>query len=113
MLLLLWVGGKAQAGGINPTVADLIQLPYRSGLDSGVCTLDQGCCVGDVSKTVALSQLLRSGLQVPVTGPFHALAQLVHLLLGLPYLQRYPTQRDVKGYWGPLAEFVVQASGEC
>ncbi len=33
VLLLLEVEGKAQAGGVNPTVADLTQRPWRSGLE--------------------------------------------------------------------------------
>ena len=33
VLLLLQVEGKAQAGAVNPTVADLAELPCRSGLE--------------------------------------------------------------------------------
>jgi hypothetical protein len=51
--LLLQVEGKAQADGINPTLADLVQPPYSPGLGQGVCDLRQACGVGDMSKTVS------------------------------------------------------------
>src|SRR5262249_24462728 len=54
LLLLLQVEGKAQASAINPTVADLAQLPYSSGVEQGVCKLSQASEVGNLSKAVTL-----------------------------------------------------------
>src|SRR5947209_10001181 len=52
-LLLLQLEGKAQTGGINPTLADLTQSPYSRSFRQGICDLRQACGVGDISKTVS------------------------------------------------------------
>ena len=41
LLLLIQIEREAQAGGINPTLADLAQLPYSPLLGQGVCDLRQ------------------------------------------------------------------------
>ena len=51
--VLLSVQREAQAGAVNPTLADLVQPPYSPRLGQGVCDLRQACGVGDMSKTVA------------------------------------------------------------
>ena len=54
--LLVEVQPEAQAGGVDPPVADLAQAPYRRGLRQGVCDLSQACGVGDRGEAVALLQ---------------------------------------------------------
>src|SRR5689334_9996130 len=53
LLLLLQVEREAQAGGINPTLADLTQPPYSPLLGQGVCDLRQARGVRDMSKTIS------------------------------------------------------------
>src|SRR5205085_3824657 len=53
LLLLLQIEREAQAGGINPTLADLAQPPYSPLFGQGVCDLRQACGVSDISKTVS------------------------------------------------------------
>ena len=62
-LLFLQIEGKAQAGAIDPTLADLVQPPYSPGLGQGICDLRQACGVGDMSKTVSF---LRKANSCPV-----------------------------------------------
>src|SRR6202045_344143 len=50
--LLIEVEREAQAG-IDPTLADLAQSPYRPFFGQGVCDLGQACGVRDSSKTVS------------------------------------------------------------
>ena len=52
--LLLQVECEAQAGAINPTLADLVQAPYSPWLGQGICDLSQACGVGNMSKTVSI-----------------------------------------------------------
>jgi len=52
-LLLLRVERETQAGGINPTLADLAQPPYNPLSGQGVCDLCQACGVRDIRKTVS------------------------------------------------------------
>ena len=51
--LLVEVQPEAQAGGVDPPVADLAQAPYRRGLRQGVCDLSQACGIGDRGEAVA------------------------------------------------------------
>ena len=53
-VLLGQVQPEAQAGRIDPLVADLAAAPYRRGLRQGVCDLSQACGVGDCGEAVAL-----------------------------------------------------------
>jgi len=52
-LLLFQIEGETQAGGVNPTLADLAQPPYSPCFGQGVCDLRQACGVRDMSKTVS------------------------------------------------------------
>src|SRR5882762_10145886 len=52
-LMLLQVECEAQAGGTNPTLADLAQPPYSPLRGQGVCDFRQACGVRDMSKTVS------------------------------------------------------------
>src|SRR5262249_40565300 len=45
-LLLLGVQAEAQAGAVDPAIADLAQAPYSRFLRQGVCDLSQGLRVG-------------------------------------------------------------------
>ena len=76
--LLFQVEGKAQAGGINPTLADLVQSPYSPSFGQDVCDLRQACGVGNMSKTVAFFRKANSCLSrlasyvlVPVQDHLH------------------------------------------
>jgi hypothetical protein len=60
-LLLLQVERETQAGGINPTLAGLIQSPYSLLTRQGICDVSQARSVRNVSKAVALLGKLDSG----------------------------------------------------
>ena len=47
-MLLLQVEGEAQAGRIDPTLADLAQAPYSPWLGQGLCDSRQACGVRDM-----------------------------------------------------------------
>ena len=53
-LLLLKVQAEAQAGGVDPPVADLAQAPYSRITRPGICDPGQALRIRDLSKTVAL-----------------------------------------------------------
>ena len=53
-VLLVEVQPEAQAGGVDPPVADLAQAPYSPRLGQGVCDLRQALRVGDRGEAVAL-----------------------------------------------------------
>ncbi len=72
LLLLVQIEREAQAGGIDPTLAELAQPPYSLLLRQGVCDLRQARRVGDMSKTVAFfgkldTRLLRRASHIFVT----------------------------------------------
>src|SRR6266702_2820233 len=52
--LLGQVQAEAQAGGVDPPVADLAQPPYYPGPGYGLCDLSQALRIRSTSKTVAL-----------------------------------------------------------
>ena len=46
--------GEQQAGGIDPTLADLDKAPYRALAAQGVCDTRQACGVGNIHETVSI-----------------------------------------------------------
>ena len=52
--LLGQIQPEAQAGGVDPPIADLAQTPYSRGLRQGVCELGQARGIGDLRETVSL-----------------------------------------------------------
>jgi hypothetical protein len=54
LLLLFQIQSEAQATGIDPTLTDLAQPPYRRFLGQGVCDFRQACGVSYMGKTVSL-----------------------------------------------------------
>ena len=52
-VLLVKIQPEAQAGGIDPSLADLAQSPYSRILRQGICDPGQACGVGDHGETVA------------------------------------------------------------
>src|SRR5271167_3829472 len=53
-LLLFQIESKTEAGGINPTLAELEQAPCNLVPRQGICDLRQARGVGDSSKAVVL-----------------------------------------------------------
>lgn len=53
-LLIGDVHGEAQHGGVDPTLADLKQPPYRALRAQGLCDLLQACGVGPSGEAVVL-----------------------------------------------------------
>ena len=59
--LLVQVEPEAQARGVDPSVDDLAQAPYRPGLGQGVCDLSQAFGVTDPGEAVALLREVDAG----------------------------------------------------
>src|SRR5574341_536153 len=53
-LLFFQIECEAEAGAVDPTLADLAQVPYSPRVGQGVCNLGQVCGLGNDGKTVAL-----------------------------------------------------------
>jgi hypothetical protein len=53
-LLLFQIQSEAQATGVDPTLADLAQPPYRRFLGQGICDLRQACGVSYMRKSFPL-----------------------------------------------------------
>ncbi len=60
--MLVQVEPEAQARGVDPSVDDLAQAPYRPGLGQGVCDLSQAFRVTDPGEAVALLREVDAGL---------------------------------------------------
>ena len=52
-LLLFQIQSEAQATGVDPTLTDLAQSPYRRFFGQGICDLRQACGVSYMRKTVS------------------------------------------------------------
>ena len=70
LLLLLRIQRKAEAGGINPALAELAQTPCSLVLRQGICDPRQLRGIGDCSKAVVLFGEADSGI-LRLTGPLY------------------------------------------